>query len=684
MSDDRAWYPDSSGNAHGDRDGGDGWGNARGSQQQQHYGAAQPPPPAVPRRRNPGYPPQQGGAGQQGGGGGRGAGDPWDGGQGGYRPAGSEYGDYAGGDYRDDYRAAPPRRRNPGAAPGAWSPDGAEAPPRGPGGSRPGGTRPGERGSARSGRGGPSEPDGRVNNDIDLDEVDPQGRSQKRAAAAAKRSARSRTGRALRYTALGMSTVLLAAVGVGGYLYVHFNGNIKSAPLLPGGVTQAAEIPNKFGQTAMNVLLIGNSGRINAADCSLGHACDDSAATADSMMVLHMAADRSNMTVMSIPRDSIVQLPSCAGGNTNLVNASLLGGPSCSVETVHQLTGLTIDHFIEIDMSGVVTMSNAVGGVPVCVTNNLLDDYSHLKLPKGTSTIQGTQALAWLRTRHAFTNEVDREKAQHLFLAALVRKLEANASFTHITTLYSVADAATKALTVDKGLSSITDLLSLAQELGKTPASRITFMSVPTGNYTGPNSAWRQQLQFAQPAANEMFAAIKSDQPYTAASAKSTGTAKASTSASPTTSASAAQVNIAQVRAAIENASGISGRAAAVSGALVSAGFTGSSLSVGNASQNSSTTEVLYPSDREQSAQAVAATLGIPSSALQQSSSVSEVTVLIGKDWPSGTMYTGGGSGGGSSASAAPTTVASAPPDTSEATNGGDAKACMYVPHPEW
>lgn len=659
MSDDRAWYPDSSGNPQADRDGGDGWGGARGPQQQ--YGS----PPPVPRRRSApgsGYPPPQGGPGYGGGGG-----EP------GRRPAEGDYrgGEYPGGDY--------PRggRRGTGAAaPGAWSPGRDD--PRGPGG--PGGTRPGER-SARSAHSAPSEPDGRVNSDIDLDEVDPQGRSQKRAAAAVKRKSRSRTGKAVRYTALGMSAVLLAGVGAGGYLYVHFNGNIKSAPLLPGGVTQAAEIPNKFGQTAMNILLIGNSGRIDAADCALAHACDDSAATADSMMVLHMAADRSNMTVMSIPRDSIVKLPSCAGGNTNLVNASLEGGPSCSVETVHELTGLTIDHFIEIDMAGVVTMSNAVGGVQVCVTNNLLDNYSHLKLPKGTSTIEGTQALAWLRTRHAFTNEVDREKAQHLFMGSLVRKLEANASFTHISTLYSVADAATKALTVDQALSSITDLLSLAQELGKTPADRITFMSVPTGNYTGPNSAWAQQLQFAQPAANEMFAAIKSDQPYTATTAKTSASSTAKATATASASAPAA-VNISLVRAAVENASGIGGRASTVRDAMVTAGFSSSSLSVGNASQNSSTTEVLYPSGREQSAQAVAATLGIPAAATKQSSSVSEVTVLIGKDWPSGSMYTG--ATGSSSTTAAPTTVASAPPDTSEATNGGDSKACMVVPHPEW
>lgn len=113
--------------------------------------------------------------------------------------------------------------------------------------------------------------------------------------------------------------------------------------------------------------------------------------------------------MMSIPRGSIVNLPACAHDPIDLINASLNNGPDCAVQTVHDVTGLTIDHFIEIDMSGVVTMSNALGGVLVCVTNNVYDSYSHLKLPTGTSVVQGVQALAWLRTRHVFINEVYRE-----------------------------------------------------------------------------------------------------------------------------------------------------------------------------------------------------------------------------------------------------------------------------------
>lgn len=503
----------------------------------------------------------------------------------------------------------------------------------------------------------------------------------------------------LKWIGLSSALVVLATGGTAAYVYVHFNQNLQSAPLLPKGVTQPSEVPNRIGQTAINILLLGNAGRVNAADCHLGGACIDTAPTADTMMVLHLAADRSNMTVMSIPRDSIVNLPACAQDPVDLINASLAHGPSCSVEAVHDLTGLTIDHFIEIDMSGIVTMSNALGGVPVCVTNNIEDDYSHLKLPKGTTVVQGTQALAWLRTRHAFINEVYREQAQHLFMAALLRKLKDNASLTHVMTLYSVADAATKALTVDSQLSSVMDLLSLAQEIGKVPTSRVTMLSVPTEDYSGPNAAWRlSQLQFQQPQADQMFAAIKADATYTRPTATGSPTSAAGSSGSSGSSGSASSASggsqssatssviKTEVRALVNNGSGIRGRAAAIRAALVSDGFTGSRVTTGNADPTG-TTALYYPADRSDSAAAVAAALGIPSSAMHESASAKQVTVVIGSDWASGATFQatatvgGNGSSGGTSPVA---TVASSPPDNSLMTNGADAKACVYVPHPEW
>jgi LCP family protein required for cell wall assembly len=487
-----------------------------------------------------------------------------------------------------------------------------------------------------------------------------------------------------------MAGVLVAIIGVGAYVYIHLNGNINTAALLPPGASQAAEIPNQFGQTPLNVLLIGSDTRATATDCHLGGACQPSLPHADVEMVMHLSADRSNMTVMSIPRDSIVDLPACARGDgaVNLVNSALNFGPGCQVEAIHELTGLTIDDFIEVDMGGVVALTNALGPVPVCVKENIYDPDSHLKLPAGTSNIQGVQALEWLRTRHAFLNEVVREEAQHLFMSAMVRKLKANASLTHITTLYSVADTATKSLTVSPALGSVTSLLSLAQELGKVPTERITMLSVPTEDYTGPIAGYGQQLQFQQPAANNMFAAIKADTSYTAGTARSSSSSAPAAGGQKTTAPATYPgnpdaVNKAGVSVSVLNGNGTSGRASDVKATLTGDGFRSSLISTSTAA-TTATTAVYYPSSRADSASAVASALGIPASAVHLSSTYGVVTVVIGKDWASGGTF-GAASSGGSGTTPNTTAVASSPPSSSLLTNGSDEKTCLEVqPNYRW
>ena len=523
---------------------------------------------------------------------------------------------------------------------------------------------------------------------------------------AGKKPARRRGRSALKWIAIGTGAVVLAVAGVGAYVYVHLNGNIATAALLPPGVTQSAEIPDQFGRTQLNVLVIGSDTRETAADCSLGGACTGNTAVdaaqpqhADVEMVVHLSADRSNATVMSIPRDTVVQLPACAGGRTDRINSALAAGPGCQVDAVHELTGLTIDDFIKVDMAGVVDLSNALGGVQVCVTNNVYDSYSHLKLPKGNTTIQGVQALEWLRTRHAFGDEIFREQAQHYFLSAMIRKLKANASLTHVTTLYGVADAATKALTVSPQLGGVSNLLSLAQEFGKVPTSRITMLTMPWDNYSGPDTAdFSQAVQVLQPAAGAMFAALKADQPYTApttTTAGSSGTTGTTGTTTQVTSAPASanpgSVNKAQVHVAIQNGSGVDGRAATLRTALGSAGFSSSLISTTTRATPAASTVVYYPSTRADSAAAVAGALGIPSADMHESGSYSQVTVVVGKDWTSGATFSstngtgsGSGTGTGGGSGGQPVTVASSPPADSFVSNAADNTSCMAVPYKEW
>ena len=500
----------------------------------------------------------------------------------------------------------------------------------------------------------------------------------------------SRRRKILKWTAVGTTGVLLAAVGVAAYAVVHLNGNIKHTALLPGNVTQSAEVPDKFGNTAMNVLLIGTDARVTAADCSLGGDCSSGGdGNSDVMMVIHLSADRTNSTIMSIPRDTMTTIPDCGTNKSyyGMINSSLFYGASCTVATVHQLTGLTIDHYVEVDFSGVVAMSNAIGGVPVCVSNNMYDKDSGLRLNAGTSVVKGQQALEFVRTRHGFYDGSDlgREKAQHIFLSNMIRQVRSEASFTNLSNLYSVANAATKSLQVDNGLDGVTNLLSLFDTMNKVPTNRVTFVTMPW--MLDPQNTERVVPEQAQAA--QMFANIKNDVSYSSTkstasssgqsesdSATSTATAEATADAQQASADSGSSVITSQVHAQILNTTNVSGRASALAQALAADGFSSGNLSTGNTSATSKTV-VYYPSGRSDSAAAVASALGIPSAQVQQSGAYSQVTVVVGSDWTSGTTYPATASSSGK-ASAGASSAASAPSSSSEL-NASTTGQCVQV-----
>ncbi|MCQ4083249.1 LCP family protein, partial [Streptomyces sp. RB6PN25] len=318
----------------------------------------------------------------------------------------------------------------------------------------------------------------------------------------------------------------------------------------------------------------------------------------------------------------------------------------------------------------VVNMSDAIGGVPVCVSNNVYDTYSHLKLSKGTHTLKGVSALEFLRSRHGFGDGSDlgRTVAQHMYLASMVRTLKSAGTLTDPSALYGLADAATKALTVDTGLASIPDLLGLADDLNKVPSNRITFTTMQT--VPDPNN---NQRVVVSPAAQNLFDAVINDQSLTTGSGgKSAADTHATSTATSTPSAQPA-VPDSQITVQVNNGSGISGRASDVAQYLINSGF-GPNSGSANAPVPAPTTSIHYAPGQQAEAQAVARTLQIPTSRLQSDSAVSNVTVVIGSDWTSGTTFPA--SAGGSSKPA--------PADTKAAVAGanaqnGDQKQCAQV-----
>ncbi len=298
------------------------------------------------------------------------------------------------------------------------------------------------------------------------------------------------------------------------------------------------------------------------------------------------------------------------------------GGPGCTVATVHALTGITIDHFVMIDFSGVVNMADDVGGVPVCVSANVYDPYSHLRLTKGTHVISGVQALEFLRTRHGFLygGDLYRTQAQHMYLSALIRKMKSASTLANPVTLYHLANDATKAVTVDPALDSIPKLIGLASDLNKVAAKRITFVTMPTAPYPGNPTAW---LSPAMPAAQQLFNDIATDTPLSRAGSAAHATQTPGPTGAPATTSPAPSVDKAAVAVSVENGSGLPGRAHDIAAALVAAGFTQSMGDI-NAAYTTTTSLTYGPGERAQ-ARALASTLGLPASALHRSGTVAHL-----------------------------------------------------------
>jgi LCP family protein required for cell wall assembly len=451
----------------------------------------------------------------------------------------------------------------------------------------------------------------------------------------------------------GIGALSLAVVGVAGTAYVvhSLDGNITASSLCSGAscAVKAKEPVDAFGRSPINILLIGSDERSSAADCTLGGDCGSPGARADVEMVLHVSADRSNATVMSIPRDLETTVPRCDAtkdqasepAHSDMINSALNWGPGCSVAAVQELTGIHIDHFMKVDFGGVVSMSDAIGGVNVCVDKNVYDPYSHLKLAAGTHTLKGVSALEFVRTRHGFGDggDLGRTYAQHLFMSQMVNKLKSAGTLTDVPAMYGLAQAATKALTVDTGLGSVFKLAGLGQELSGISTGNITFVTMQTQ----PDPVNNARLVIA-PGARSLFDAIAGDQSLTEIKSLSKGgaSASASTSASAAASASASAtpVNPADVAVKVENGTTVTGRAGALAQKLTDAGYSRRTTAL--TGPTAATTTLSYPSGKAAEAQAVAKSLGLPSRAIEQSDASSSIVLLIGADWTSGTTFPGG------------------------------------------
>ncbi|WP_285510588.1 LCP family protein [Streptomyces sp. NBRC 14336] len=306
-----------------------------------------------------------------------------------------------------------------------------------------------------------------------------------------------RRSRVLRIAGLTLAGALVLAVGAAGWAYWQLNDNIKSVDInsalgddrplkaTPTPSASTEELPTE----ALNILVLGSDTRSGAENQALGGG-DSEGGRSDTAMVVHLDPGRSTATVVSIPRDTLVTRPSCPledGGSTAIAYNSMfnsaysVGGPVCAVKTVESVTGVRMDHYIEIDFAGFAKLVDALGGVTVTTEEDIDDEDSHLTLEAGTHHLDGERALALARTRHGIGDGSDLgriELQQHL-VKALLEQVSATDLLTDPAKLYRVADAVTGSLTTDTGLDSLTELTRLGRSLSGLSADAVTTMTLP-------------------------------------------------------------------------------------------------------------------------------------------------------------------------------------------------------------
>lgn len=337
---------------------------------------------------------------------------------------------------------------------------------------------------------------------------------------------------------VALATVALMCFGASGAaaLYVRLNSNIstidasdliQALPEPEVTATGPADPDDPNAGQPVNILLMGSDERDGENEAIGGHV---DGMRSDTTIVAHISADRSRVELISIPRDSLVEIPSCtmSDGSTTSPQRSAMfnsafalgadrGGDiasaaACAVNTVQQNTGVPIHHFVVVDFAGFTKMVDSIGGVPMCVPNDMNAPKAGLVLSAGQQTLDGTQALAFARARTGQGvgdgSDTNRLGRQQELLAGVVREVLGKNMLTDITQLIRFLDSATESLSIDSGFSSITDMAGLAYSLRSTAAGNISFMTIPFATApSDPNRVvWTSE-------ADTIWANVASDQP---------------------------------------------------------------------------------------------------------------------------------------------------------------------------
>jgi LCP family protein required for cell wall assembly len=351
-------------------------------------------------------------------------------------------------------------------------------------------------------------------------------RRARRAAPDGGRRAPRRRRRWGRIILLSLVVLLLALGGTGYWLYSGLNGNIDGVDL---DKALGTDRPEKLPTSGQNLLVLGSDSR-DGDNASLGTG-KVSGARSDTALVVHIPEGREQAVAVSIPRDTLVTRPECTKNDGSALpeakrvmfnSVYSLAGPACVVKTVEKMSGVRMDHYMEIDFAGFKGLVDAIGGVPVTIDEPIKDSSSGLDLSAGTHTLDGTQALAFVRTRHGVGDGSDlgRIGLQQQFLIALLSEVKKQDLLGSPTKTYKIANSLTSALTTDSELASLTSLADFARSMnGVDPATMETIMLPVAYDKIDPN-----RVVAAEPQATDLWKAVRSDSEIPESAKKSPAT----------------------------------------------------------------------------------------------------------------------------------------------------------------
>lgn len=335
----------------------------------------------------------------------------------------------------------------------------------------------------------------------------------------------SRRRRATVMAAWSLAGLVVVGGGGLGFAYFQLDGNLKAVDI---NNALGKNRPQNVDNGSEDILVLGSDSRSGA---NQQYGVDEGGARSDTAMVVHVNKGHKTASVVSIPRDTLVTRPACEsdeggadvpGEQRAMFNTAYeVGGPACAVKTVESMSGIRMDHYLEVDFTGFKKLIDKLGGVEITTKRAINDSKSHLNLEPGTHTLNGEQSLGLVRTRKSVGDGSDlgRIQLQQAFIKALMVQAK-SVGVLDGTKLYGLADTATRAITTDSDLGSVKKLAGFANGLKGLGADDVHMVTLPVEyDPADPNRVIPQEK-----AGQQVWTALRHDSPIPAsATEKSAG-----------------------------------------------------------------------------------------------------------------------------------------------------------------